>query len=70
MEAKNGLSEKLSRTVKPKVAVVSLGKDNRYGHPHKEVLSLLNNGKIKLLRTDQVGDVVIEGDGNSFWIGK
>ena len=64
--SKNGLSEKLLEVLKPKVAVISLGK-NSYGHPHKEVLDMLNKYNVKILRTDQMGDVVVKTDGNKFW---
>jgi competence protein ComEC len=44
------------REVKPSFAVISCGKDNRYGHPHKEVLERIDSMNIDLRRTDE-GDV-------------
>lgn len=55
--SKNGLSQKLLDTAKPKTAVISVGK-NSYGHPHQEILEILKNANTKILRTDQLGDVV------------
>lgn len=42
------------------LSVISVGKNNQYGHPHKEVVSLLKALKEKYIRTDVEGDVVIE----------
>lgn len=43
------------QTLKPKHAIVSCGKDNRFGHPHKEVMDTLNKNQVQVLRTDQQG---------------
>lgn len=44
--------------VNPEDAVISVGKDNSYGHPNEEVLSLLKEKNINILRTDERGDVI------------
>jgi len=63
--SKNGISEKLIQVLKPKIAVISVSAKNSYGHPHQEVIDLLKKYNLKILRTDQVGDVEIEiSDGN------
>lgn len=62
--SKNGMSERLLSTVMPKVAVISLGRDNRYGHPNKEILEMLNKYDVKVLRTDELGDVEILVNGS------
>ena len=41
----------------PKTAIVSCGKNNKYGHPNKEVLNVLNKYRIKILRTDLEGTI-------------
>lgn len=63
--SKNGLSQKLLDVTMSEalpagrqVAVISVGKDNRYGHPSPEVLGMLKNKNIKILRTDEMGDIV------------
>src|SRR5699024_10636862 len=45
------------QTLKPKHAIVSCGKDNRFGHPHKEVMDTLNKNQVQVLRTDQQGKI-------------
>lgn len=54
--------EFLSATT-PEIAVITSGKDNDYGHPHKETTDLLDQNNIKTLRTDQKSDIVICSDG-------
>jgi competence protein ComEC len=66
--SKNGLTKELLDTVDPKVAVISVGKGNSYGHPHEEVLDMLSSRNVKILRTDEVGDVIIETDGRNITI--
>ena len=45
------------KKVQPQYAVISVGKDNSYGHPHSEVLSGLEYIGAKVYRTDNDGDV-------------
>jgi len=51
--------------VAPEYAVISAGKDNSYGHPHKEVLDLLAQFGIPILSTNGGGDVVFESNGET-----
>jgi len=44
--------------IKPKVAIISCGENNRYGHPHQEVLNNLEALKIQYRRTDKEGTIV------------
>ncbi len=57
--SKNGLTENLLKAVMPKVAVISAGRNNSYGHPHEEILKILRDYDTKILRTDEMGDVKI-----------
>ncbi len=52
--------------VKPEVAVISVGENNSYGHPHQEVLSNLAEFGIKVMRTDLTGDITITSNGSNF----
>jgi len=51
--------------VNPQVAVISLAKDNDYGHPHKETLERLNAAGPTVFRTDTDGTIRVESDGNT-----
>jgi competence protein ComEC len=60
-----GLGSLLDRT-QPKLAVISVGKDNPYGHPTPGTLATLARHQVPILRTDRDGDVVIDVEGNRF----
>ncbi len=49
--------------VRPEVAVISVGAGNKYGHPSADVLYALSRIGAEVLRTDQVGTVVVRTDG-------
>lgn len=57
--SKNGLSKNLLESTHFETAVISAGKNNSYGHPHKEILKLLEGEGLNILRTDEIGDVVV-----------
>jgi competence protein ComEC len=50
-------SEALLMHVQPKVAIMSLGGDNRYGHPHPSVLERVSSAGIPIRRTDLEGTI-------------
>lgn len=54
-----GLGALLDRT-RPKLAVISVGEGNPYGHPTARTLATLRRHQIPVLRTDEEGDVVID----------
>lgn len=56
-------SEAFLKAVGPKVAIISCGRDNNFGHPHKETLARLNG--VKIYRTDQQGAITLESDGKA-----
>ncbi|MDD3002538.1 MAG: MBL fold metallo-hydrolase [Candidatus Shapirobacteria bacterium] len=55
--SKNGTSEELLKILKPKMAIISVGTKNRFGHPTKEVLKRLREKGIKIWRTDLDGEI-------------
>lgn len=50
---------------RPELSIISAGRDNRYGHPHKEVVDILKKFNLKYIST-QDGDIVITSDGIGF----
>ncbi|HIX14456.1 MAG TPA: MBL fold metallo-hydrolase [Candidatus Hungatella pullicola] len=58
-------SEEFMDHVDPSYAVISCGKDNDYGHPHKETLDMLNQRGIEVYRTDEMGSIVVSSDGKA-----
>ncbi len=50
--------------VNPRYAIVSCGKNNDYGHPHKETIDKLNKKGIDILRIDVSGTIVSTSNGN------
>lgn len=66
--SRTGLSDDFLNTVKPEVSIISLGKDNSYGHPSKNIIDLLEKNKSKIFRTDLNGEIEITTDGKSYKI--
>ena len=56
--SKTSSSKEFINEINPKYGVISVGKNNRYGHPNKEVLDNLN--KSKIYRTDQDGSIMFK----------
>lgn len=63
--SKSSSTEAFLNAVNPKYAVISVGKDNDYGHPNKEALQRLSNRGIQVYRTDESGTIVATSDGNN-----
>ena len=51
-----------------KVAIISCGQDNRYGHPHRETLYTFMSRSILVFRTDTDGQVRVLSDGDRLWV--
>ena len=58
------------KKVSPTYAVISVGEDNSYNHPHKEVLDRLEEIGSTVYRTDLDGNIIISTDGNKIMIDK
>lgn len=58
-------TEDFLNAVNPTYAVISLGEDNSYGHPHKKTLNLLEEFNCKVYRTDIDKTVVFSSDGKT-----
>ncbi|MTT32493.1 DNA internalization-related competence protein ComEC/Rec2 [Terrilactibacillus sp. BCM23-1] len=55
--SQSSTSEQFLNVIKPNYAMISVGKNNRYGHPNQEVLQRLSSSHIKIMRTDQLGAI-------------
>jgi len=66
--SKNGVTKELLDAVEPEIGVISVGVKNRYGHPHKEVIKLLKDRGIEIFRTDEMGDIEVVTDGDSWQV--
>lgn len=58
------------RTFMPDYAVISVGKGNMYGHPHRETLDLLEDAGVKIYRTDLNGNITVSSDGRNISVKK
>ncbi|MDP1710269.1 MAG: hypothetical protein Q8L28_01510 [bacterium] len=65
--SKNGMTENLLKRLVPRVGVISVGRNNTYGHPHKEIMEMLKKYNVKTYRTDNDGEVEIVTNGKDFW---
>ena len=56
-------SEDFIKTIKPKIAIISCGYNNKYHHPSDETLEVLEKYNIKIRRTDLEGTINYK-----FWV--
>ena len=64
--SKTSSSKSFINEINPKNSIISVGKNNRYGHPNKEVLNNLKGSKI--YRTDQDGSIMFNIKNNKLKI--
>jgi competence protein ComEC len=64
--SKTSSSREFINQINPKYSIISVGKNNRYGHPNKEVLENLDNSKI--YRTDEDGIIMFKIKNNKLKI--
>ncbi len=60
--SRTSTSDAFAKVVSPSYALISDGKDNKYGHPHREVLHTLDLFGAKVLRTDVLGTIIFSCD--------
>ena len=61
--SRKGSSMAFLKGISPRLAILSSGRNNSYGHPHKEVLDRLEGAGIPYVRTSRLGDLFFEGQG-------
>ncbi len=66
--SKGSLLPQFYQRLKARYAIISVGQDNQFGHPHPTVLTILEKANLKILRTDQQGAIIILSDGRSMQI--
>ena len=64
--SKTSSSKDFINGINPKYSIISVGKNNRYGHPNKEILNNLEGSKI--YRTDQDGSIMFKIENNKLKI--
>lgn len=62
--SKTSSSEDFVSIVDPKIAIISAGVDNKFKHPHKDVIDRFNRHKVKIMRTDLSGAIILHSDGS------
>ena len=66
--SKTSTSELFLATVQPEYAVVSASVDNRYGHPHQEVMQRVFDRNIRAFHTGTDGTITFKSDGQTVWV--
>jgi len=61
-------SDNFIKLVQPQYAIISVGKNNDYGHPAQSTINRLQNAGIKIYRTDELGSIIAVSDGNTITI--
>ncbi len=59
----NATDKNVMDAVSPSLAIISCGEGNSYGHPHDEVMDLLEDYSVPYYRTDYEGTILISSDG-------
>lgn len=62
---RDGNSQAFLDEINPKYAAISVGADNKYGHPKSEILKRLKKMNCEVYRTDLDGDIIFESDGKN-----
>lgn len=65
--SKNSTSNAFLKKLKAEYAIISCGENNRYGHPHKELLERLTDNDMSILTTKEKGAITIEIKNNIIW---
>ena len=66
--SRGSTSERFLRAVNPTIAILSCGRQNRFGHPHKETLDRLKKYNNQIFRTDQDGAIFLQTNIKTFSI--
>lgn len=64
--SRTSTSDFFVKNVSPAAAIISVGANNRYGHPTQDVLNTLKNNNVHTFRTDEEGTIVFTSNGGEF----
>ena len=64
--SKTSSDREFLKAVNPEIAIIQVGKDNKFGHPRQEVIDRLNKKEIPVFRTDLNGTIKIVSDGERY----
>ena len=64
--SRTGITPEIIKVLSPELATISVGAKNTYGHPAPSVLSILQNARVQIHRTDKEGDLKLITDGKSY----
>jgi competence protein ComEC len=66
--SKTSTSRAFVSVTKPAFAIISAGQNNRYGHPNKETMDILNSKDLSILETSSRGTIHLTSNGVDFWV--
>lgn len=66
--SRTGMISEWLNIVRPQLAIISVGKHNKYGHPAPQALDMLKTIGSRVLRTDRDGEVEVVSDGKAYWL--
>ncbi len=66
--SRTSTNEDWLQRVQPQLGIISVGKDNSFGHPHPEVIDALAKLKIPYIRTDEHGTITVTSDGTTIHV--
>ena len=58
--SKTSTSKEFLKAVSPQIALIGVGENNKFGHPHELTLERLNDIGCKIFRTDENGEIVLK----------
>lgn len=65
--SRSSSSKPFLEAIDPKLAIIQVGVDNKFGHPHQGVIYRYDSLGIPILRTDQLGMIELATDGATIW---
>ena len=59
MVQKTSSTEEFIKAIAPKIALIGVGEDNKFGHPNSDVLKRIESHGTNIYRTDEMGEISI-----------